>query len=167
MAKPKVILIAAPELIPALRERRGRRRPGADVRGLGPGPRHEGGLGGAAARRSRSSGCSPRARAEPPSSLASRATRASTARRSASCRTTPTTGASRPADARPRRGKPAAKPAEPFDTGTRRWKRFRMKESAVVDGQRPGRPCRSDLSAGGARLVGPEPLRARQRASVG
>jgi len=62
--------------------------------------------------------------------------------------------------------KPAAKPAKPFDIGTRRWPRVKMKESAVATVN--GRPARLvDLSAGGAQLVGPESLRARQRASVG
>jgi hypothetical protein len=62
--------------------------------------------------------------------------------------------------------KPAAKPAKPLDIGTRRWPRVRMKESAVATVN--GRPARLiDLSPGGAQLVGPGSLRARQRASVG
>jgi hypothetical protein len=62
--------------------------------------------------------------------------------------------------------KPAAKPPTPFDNGTRRWPRVRMKESAVATVN--GRPARLvDLSPGGAQLIGPESLRARQRASVG
>jgi hypothetical protein len=62
--------------------------------------------------------------------------------------------------------KSASTPAMPFDTGTRRWPRVTMKESAVATVN--GRPARLiDLSAGGVQLIGPESLRARQRASVG
>jgi hypothetical protein len=62
--------------------------------------------------------------------------------------------------------KTASKPAKPFDMGTRRWPRFKMKESAVATVN--GRPARLiDLSPGGAQLIVPAALRARQPASVG
>ena len=62
--------------------------------------------------------------------------------------------------------KPASKPATPLDIGTRRWPRLKMKDSAMATVN--GRPARLiDLSLGGAQLIGPESLRARQRASVG
>jgi hypothetical protein len=62
--------------------------------------------------------------------------------------------------------KTASKPAKLLDTGTRRWPRFEMKESAVATVN--GRPARLiDLSPGGAQLVVPDALRARQPASVG
>jgi hypothetical protein len=62
--------------------------------------------------------------------------------------------------------KTAPGPAKRFDTGTRRWPRFKMKESAVATVN--GRPARLiDLSPGGAQLSVSESLRARQPASVG
>jgi hypothetical protein len=62
--------------------------------------------------------------------------------------------------------KTASKPGKLLDTGTRRWPRFKMKESAVATVN--GRPARLiDLSPGGAQLVVPEAVRARQQASVG
>jgi hypothetical protein len=62
--------------------------------------------------------------------------------------------------------KTASGPAKRFDTGTRRWPRFKMKESAFATVN--GRPARLiDLSAGGAQLSVSESLRARQPASVG
>jgi hypothetical protein len=67
-------------------------------------------------------------------------------------------------DAPPR--KAPARSARVFDGGTRRWPRFKMKESA--DATVNGRPARLvDLSPGGAQLVAPESLRARQSVSVG
>jgi hypothetical protein len=61
--------------------------------------------------------------------------------------------------------RPFATPAQPADHGTRRAPRFRVRESAeaTVDGQ----PVRLvDLSEVGAQLVGPESLRPRQAATV-
>ena len=67
-------------------------------------------------------------------------------------------------DAPPR--KTASASAKVFDSGTRRWRRFKMKES--TDATVNGRPARLiDLSPGGAQLIAPESLRARQPASVG
>jgi len=62
--------------------------------------------------------------------------------------------------------KPASKPPQALDGGTRRWPRIKMKESAEATVN--GRPARLiDLSLGGAQLIGPESLRARQPATVG
>jgi hypothetical protein len=61
--------------------------------------------------------------------------------------------------------KTASRPAQVFDRGTRRSPRFRVKGSAeaTVDGQ-PARLV--DLSLCGVQLVGPESLRARHPAAV-
>jgi hypothetical protein len=61
--------------------------------------------------------------------------------------------------------KTASRPAQAFDRGTRRSPRFKMKESAAatVDGQ-PARLV--DLSLCGVQLIGPESLRARRPATV-
>jgi hypothetical protein len=59
----------------------------------------------------------------------------------------------------------ASRPAQAFDRGTRRSPRFKVRESAkaTVDGQ-PARLV--DLSLGGVQLIGPESMRARQPAAV-
>ena len=61
--------------------------------------------------------------------------------------------------------KTASRSAQAFDRGTRRSPRFKMKESAAatVDGQ-PARLV--DLSLCGVQLIGPESLRARRPATV-
>jgi len=61
--------------------------------------------------------------------------------------------------------KRAAKPAQAFDLGTRRWPRFRIRESAAasVDGHASRLV---DLSLGGVQLIGPESLRAKQKVAV-
>jgi len=165
MAKAKVILIAAPELIPALRERVGSDGPVLTFADSDP----VRAMKAIAAERppavalERLFAASPRGAAliarikNDPSLNASEIRilshdsdyqRISPRRREAPLR------------------KPAAKPAKPFDTGTRRWPRVKMKESAAATVN--GRPARLiDLSPGGAQLIGPESLRARQRASVG
>jgi hypothetical protein len=165
MAKAKVILIAAPELIPALRERVGSDGPVLTFADSDP----VRAMKAVAAERppvvalERLFAASPRGAAliarikSDPSLNASEIRilshdsdyqRISPRRREAPLR------------------KSAAKPAKPFDIGTRRWPRVKMKESAVATLN--GRPARLiDLSAGGAQLIGPESLRARQRASVG
>jgi hypothetical protein len=61
--------------------------------------------------------------------------------------------------------KKAAKAARVFDRSNRRFPRFKVKESAVaaVDGHASRLV---DLSLGGVQLVGPESLRARQKVAV-
>ena len=164
-AKAKVILIAAPELIPALRERVGSEGPVLTFADSDPMRAMEA----IATERppvvalERLFAASPRGAAlisrikDDPSLNASEIRilshdsdyqRISPRRRDAPVR------------------KSASKPAKPLDIGTRRWPRVKMKESAVATVD--GRPARLiDLSAGGAQLIGPESLRARQRASVG
>jgi hypothetical protein len=62
--------------------------------------------------------------------------------------------------------KTAPTPAKRLDTGSRRWQRFKMKESAFATVN--GRPARLiDLSPGGAQLIVSESLRAKQPAAVG
>jgi len=165
MAKAKVILIAAPELIPALRERVGSDGPVLTFADSDP----VRAMKAIAAERppvvalERLFAASPRGAAlitrikDDPSLNGSEIRILS--HDSDYHRISP-----RRRDAPPRN--PAAKPAKPFDTGTRRWPRVTMKESTVATVN--GRPARLiDLSPGGAQLIGPESLRARQRASVG